>query len=101
MALCFFSLVASMFTNIWEQSKEIGILRAVGMTRWQITRLYVYEAFILVLAASMFGLVIGVVLGWTMSSQQQLFTQFPVTFVFPTALLVTIIVAALFFAVLR
>jgi ABC-type antimicrobial peptide transport system permease subunit len=100
MGLCFFSLVASMFTNIYEQSKEIGILRAVGMTQWQIIRLYVHEAFVLVLAASMLGLLIGIVLGWTMSAQQQLFTQFPLTFSFPTALLVTVIVAALFFAVL-
>jgi ABC-type antimicrobial peptide transport system permease subunit len=100
MGLCFFSLVASMFTNIWEQSKEIGILRAVGMTQSQIIRLYVHEAFILVLSASLFGLLIGTCLGWTMSAQQQLFTQFPVSFTFPIALLVTIICASIFFAAL-
>lgn len=30
MFLCFFSLSASMSANLYEQSKEIGVLRAIG-----------------------------------------------------------------------
>lgn len=30
--LCFFSLMASMVTNIREQTKEAGVLRALGLT---------------------------------------------------------------------
>lgn len=33
MVLCFFSLVSSMTANILEQSKEIAVLRAVGITK--------------------------------------------------------------------
>ena len=32
MFLCFFSLSASMSANLYEQAKEIGILRALGLT---------------------------------------------------------------------
>jgi hypothetical protein len=32
MAISFFSLMSSMYTNIYEQGKEIGILRALGMS---------------------------------------------------------------------
>lgn len=31
MFLCLFSLMSSMYTNIFEQSKEIAILRAMGL----------------------------------------------------------------------
>jgi ABC-type antimicrobial peptide transport system permease subunit len=30
MFICFFSLMSSMFTNVYEQTKEIGVLRALG-----------------------------------------------------------------------
>jgi len=32
MFLCFFSLSASMSANLYQQTKEIGILRAVGLS---------------------------------------------------------------------
>ena len=31
MAISFFSLMSSMFTNVYEQTKEIAILRALGI----------------------------------------------------------------------
>jgi len=52
-----------MYTNIFEQSKEIAILRAMGMTRSQIVRIYIYEAFVLVMAASVLGVMIGTIMG--------------------------------------
>jgi ABC-type lipoprotein release transport system permease subunit len=38
MRLCLFSLMASMFTNIYEQSKEIAILRAMGLKGAEVVR---------------------------------------------------------------
>ena len=32
MFLCFFSLSASMSANLYEQTKEIGVLRSIGLT---------------------------------------------------------------------
>jgi ABC-type antimicrobial peptide transport system permease subunit len=100
MVMCFFSLTSSMFTNIYEQSKEIGILRAVGCKRHFIIRLYVYEAFVLVVASSFLGIMIGVVVGYTMVIQRALFTQLPIPFVFPYFYVAVVVFFAIIFALL-
>jgi ABC-type antimicrobial peptide transport system permease subunit len=66
MFLCFFSLSSSMTANIMEQTKEIGILRSLGYTKSRITMLYIYESFILVIASSLLGVLIGFIVGSTM-----------------------------------
>ena len=53
--LMFFSLNSSMSVNIMEQKKEIGILRSLGLTAFEIFRLYIFEATILVLSAGLLG----------------------------------------------
>ena len=69
MFLCFFSLTASMSANLYDQSKEIGILRAMGMTKGRIRMLFFYEALILVFASCMLGVFVGVAMGFTMVLQ--------------------------------
>ena len=59
MFICFFSLTSSMYMNILEQRKEIGIFLAMGMKKIDVKRLYVHEAFTLVFSASFLGIVIG------------------------------------------
>lgn len=65
MFLCFFSLCSSMTANLMDQTKEIGVLRAMGFTKLRIKMLYFYEAFILVLASSSLGCMIGTGVGFT------------------------------------
>jgi putative ABC transport system permease protein len=48
--------------TVVERTREIGLLRAVGLTRWQITRLVLTEAFIMGLAGSLLGLLFGLLL---------------------------------------
>ncbi|KAH3732931.1 DUF214 family protein [Pelomyxa schiedti] len=57
-----------------ENTKEIGVLRAVGLSKSWLSRVYIYEAFIVVFSSSFFGLLIGTAVGWTMTLQQLLFT---------------------------
>ena len=83
MFLCFFSLSSSMSANLYEQSKEIGIMRATGLTKKKVYLLYIYEAFILVLSSSLLGICIGTIVGFSMTLQQALFTNIPLTFFFP------------------
>ncbi|KPA82246.1 hypothetical protein ABB37_03358 [Leptomonas pyrrhocoris] len=81
--ICFFSLMSSMTTNVLNSSKEIGVLLCMGMTRFQVYRVYVWEAFILVVSAGSVGLIIGVVVAYTMLLQQILFAQISFPFPFP------------------
>ena len=66
MFLSFFALSASMSSNINSQKKEVGVLRAMGVTKYRIRLLYFYEALILVIASSLLGMFIGCAIGWTM-----------------------------------
>ena len=66
MFLCFFSLAASMSANIYDQSKEVGILRSIGIKKGRIRILFFYEAMILVFASSLLGVFVGTAVGFTM-----------------------------------
>ena len=83
MFLCFFALQGSMSSNMFEQTKEIGVLRAIGFTSLRICLLYFYEAILLVLASCLLGVFIGVLVGMTMVMQQDLFMARPFEFYFP------------------
>ncbi len=48
--------------TVVERTREIGLLRAVGLTKWQVTRLILIEAFFMGLAGSLLGIVFGLVL---------------------------------------
>lgn len=69
MLLCLFSLTSSMSANLLDQTKEIGILRAMGFTKNRIKVLYFYEAFILVISSSLLGVMIGCSVAFTMVLQ--------------------------------
>lgn len=66
MFLCYFSLSASMSANLYEQKKEVGVLRAIGFTKYRVRMLYFYEALILVFTSCLLGIIIGTVVGYTM-----------------------------------
>lgn len=55
LVVSFFSLNSSMYSNIVEQSKEVGILRALGLSKFSIYRIYSYEAFVLVFSSAILG----------------------------------------------
>ncbi|KAA6376300.1 MAG: putative DUF214 family protein, partial [Streblomastix strix] len=74
---------ASMSTNVMEQSKEIGIMRALGLQRFQLVRIYVEEAFILVITAAVMGIIVGLVLGYILASQIGILNGIPIQLVFP------------------
>jgi len=63
MGLCFFTLTSSMSANIYDQCKEITIMRSVGVQKNFIVRVYIYESVILILSSSISGFIIGITIG--------------------------------------
>ena len=77
---CFFNITASMTINIFEQKKEIAILRSLGMNQKQIIYIYVCEAIILIFSSSIIGIIIGSFISYTMSLQWQMFTYINIAY---------------------
>ena len=73
-----------MVANVRESVREIGVLRAIGLSNRAVLLLFCWEAFALVTAASFLGGIIGATLAWTMSMQTVTLLQTPVAFVFPS-----------------
>ena len=91
MFLCFFALSTNMTANLYEQSKEIGVLRSIGLTKTRIKLLYFYEAFVLVFASCLLGILVGCVMGYSVCLQQNLLAQMTLTFNFPWTQLLIIV----------
>ena len=83
MFICFFSLSSSMTGNLYEQAKEISVMRSIGFTKYIIMKLFVYEAFILVISSSFSGVVIGTWVGWGITVQRSMFVGMPTPLTFP------------------
>ena len=82
-AVSAFGVVNTLSMSVFERTREIGVLRAVGTTRFQIGRLIVDEGVIISLIGCLIGVVVGSALGY-------LFVRgsgaggFDVTFYYPT-----------------
>src|SRR5207247_4538849 len=57
-----FGIVNTLVLTIYERTREIGMLRAVGMTRWQVRSLIGHESVITALLGAALGIPVGVVL---------------------------------------
>ena len=80
--------------SIFERTRELGLLRAVGMTRRQLRATVRYESVIIALLGTTLGLAIGSVFGW--SIVKALEKQGLDTFAFPTTQLAVVTVIAAF-----
>jgi putative ABC transport system permease protein len=69
--------------SVHERTRELGLLRAVGMTRPQVRSTVRWESVLIALLGTALGIAIGLVFGWVLSRalRSQGFTQFSIPFV--------------------
>lgn len=53
--------------SVLERTRELGLLRAVGMSRWQLVKTIVGESMIIAVLGTLMGLVIGLVFSFALS----------------------------------
>jgi len=57
-----FGIVNTLVLTVFERTRELGMLRAVGMTRRQVRRMIRYESVITALIGALLGITLGIVL---------------------------------------
>jgi len=71
--IALFGIVNTLGLSIFERTRELGLLRAVGMGRRQVKRMIRWESVIIAILGALLGIVIGVFFGWAL--QQALADQ--------------------------
>jgi putative ABC transport system permease protein len=64
--IALFGVMNTLYLSIYERTRELGLLRAVGMTRRQTRSMVRWEAVIVSVMGALFGVVIGIAFGWAL-----------------------------------
>jgi len=57
-----FGIVNTLVLSVFERTREIGMLRAVGTTRWQVRAMITFESIVTALMGAAIGIALGVIL---------------------------------------
>jgi putative ABC transport system permease protein len=92
-----FGMLNTLVLSVFERTRELGMLRAVGMTRRQARRMVRHESVITALIGAALGLPLGIMLA---AAVTHALGRYGVTFSLPVASLVIFTVAAMIAGIL-
>ncbi|OPZ46972.1 MAG: Macrolide export ATP-binding/permease protein MacB [Actinobacteria bacterium ADurb.BinA094] len=64
-----FGIVNTLVLAVYERTREIGLLRAIGMSRAQVRATVRYESVITSIIGALMGIVVGVVFAWVVTTR--------------------------------
>jgi putative ABC transport system permease protein len=85
-----FGIVNTLVLTVFERTRELGMLRAVGMTRWQVRNMIGHESIVTALIGAALGIPVGIVLAIMVGHA----IKYP-AFTIPVGTLVIFVVAAI------
>ena len=85
-----FGIVNTLVLTVFERTRELGMLRAVGMTRRQVRRMIRHESVITALIGAALGIPVGVLLALMIGQA----IEYP-AFTIPVGTLVVVVIAAI------
>jgi putative ABC transport system permease protein len=90
-----FGIVNTLVLTVFERTRELGMLRAVGMTRRQLRRMIRHESIVTALIGAALGIPVGIVLAIMVGQA----IEYP-TFAIPVGTLVVFVIAAILAGIL-
>ncbi|HEX2144499.1 MAG TPA: ABC transporter permease [Glycomyces sp.] len=93
MIIAVIGVVNTLVLSVLERTRELGLLRAVGMTRGQAWWMITVESVIICMFGAVLGIAVGIGLGWTV--QQALKEEGLSNFALPWGLIVIYLVVAM------
>jgi putative ABC transport system permease protein len=93
------ALINTLAIGVIERTREIGMIRAVGGTRWQVRRMILAESLLLAGLGIAFGIVAGLWMGYALVEAMGI-VGFNLTYFFPAASVLVAIAVGLIFGVL-
>ena len=64
-----FGIINTLVLTVFERTRELGMLRAIGMTRWQVRNMIRFESVITALMGGVIGIMLGLVLGGLLAAR--------------------------------
>ena len=95
LTIAFFLLLVATTQNVTDALWEYGVLRSMGVTKAEGRRIFMYEAYVVVISAAILGISVGILAAMVISAQFYMFLELPVEVFVPWYLLVTMVVVAL------
>lgn len=90
--IALFGIANTLSLSVFERTRELGLLRAVGATRGQVRSIVRWESVLIAVLGAVFGIAVGTVFGWM--TVLALADQGLSTFAFPAGQVVVAVAAA-------
>lgn len=82
-SIAVFGLVASTTSGVAERRREVAVLKAVGLRRGHLFRMFAAEAVVLTVSAGALGALIGYLVAYLFVTQTAVLIELPVVFTMP------------------